>query len=320
MSEKSKKRKAGTRWSPETLKAKLMELFPHLEFPNIENEFTRVTDFISVLCPTHGIVKKQPHKMMTSNQGCPKCGKQRAIDSKRYSQLEIIEKFRLVHGERYDYSKVVFVDAMLKVTIGCKVHGDFEQTPQSHYMGASGCPACSIAKKPQCRPKPFSDFVKRAEAAHGNTYEYVESSYSGMGNGIEVVCQTHGAFNQNCFDHIYGAGCPKCFPGGFDASRPGYFYVYKITRGNDSFAGFGITGSISFRDMQHQESFRKAGATGVLVFKRKFSDGGFCVDLERQIKHTLPIVNTGIDGFKQEAVSWDQHSLELLQVAMSFAK
>ena len=47
---------------------------------------------------------------------------------RRYYTLGLdgfIRKARLVHGEKYDYSKVVYVNNRTKVAIVCPIHGEF---------------------------------------------------------------------------------------------------------------------------------------------------------------------------------------------------
>ena len=61
---------------------------------------------------------------------------------RKLTQDEVLEKFVSVHGDRYDYSLVEYVQAHAKVAILCKDHGGFDQTPNSHWHG-SGCPTCS---------------------------------------------------------------------------------------------------------------------------------------------------------------------------------
>ena len=59
-----------------------------------------------------------------------------------------VEKFRQVHGERYDYSKVVYEHSHTKVTIICSEHGEFQQTP-SHHKAGRGCPKCAMENRKQ---------------------------------------------------------------------------------------------------------------------------------------------------------------------------
>jgi hypothetical protein len=57
-----------------------------------------------------------------------------------------IERARLVHGNRYNYSKAVYVNSKTKVTIICPVHGSFEQYPGDHVNKRCGCNKCRLTK------------------------------------------------------------------------------------------------------------------------------------------------------------------------------
>lgn len=55
---------------------------------------------------------------------------------------EFIKKAREVHGDRYDYSKVEYVNSKTKVRIICSEHGEFLQLPSNH-LRSNGCPICA---------------------------------------------------------------------------------------------------------------------------------------------------------------------------------
>ena len=55
---------------------------------------------------------------------------------------EFIKKAQKTHGDKYDYSLVSYIKNSIKVSIICKDHGIFLQTPQCHIKG-SGCPICA---------------------------------------------------------------------------------------------------------------------------------------------------------------------------------
>ena len=55
---------------------------------------------------------------------------------------EFIKKSREVHGDKYDYSKVEYVNNKNKVIIICPEHGEFPQYPVNHIRG-KGCPKCA---------------------------------------------------------------------------------------------------------------------------------------------------------------------------------
>ena len=54
---------------------------------------------------------------------------------------EFIKRAKLVHGDRYDYSKVNYINAKTKVCIICPEHGEFWQLPFNHLNGR-GCAKC----------------------------------------------------------------------------------------------------------------------------------------------------------------------------------
>lgn len=59
---------------------------------------------------------------------------------------DFILRAKKCHGDKYDYSQVIYKNANTKVTIICPEHGTFEQTPSHHYNG-QGCPKCVDKKR-----------------------------------------------------------------------------------------------------------------------------------------------------------------------------
>ncbi len=60
---------------------------------------------------------------------------------KKLTTGEFIEKAQCVHGGKYDYSKVEYVNSSTKVCIICPTHGEFWQTP-NHHVNGHGCQKC----------------------------------------------------------------------------------------------------------------------------------------------------------------------------------
>jgi hypothetical protein len=69
---------------------------------------------------------------------------------KTITKAAVLKGFHTVHGDRYDYSKVRYVKMHTKVTIICKLHGEFTQTPNSHLQG-HGCALCGLIKATEKR-------------------------------------------------------------------------------------------------------------------------------------------------------------------------
>jgi hypothetical protein len=100
-------------------------------------KFEHVNKHVCIICPEHGEFWQKPG-IHLRGYGCPICG-----GSKRLTNEEFIEKARLVHEDKYDYSKVNYINTSTKVCIICPEHGEFWQTPNSHLFGA-GCPTLPL--------------------------------------------------------------------------------------------------------------------------------------------------------------------------------
>ena len=61
---------------------------------------------------------------------------------KKLTTEQFIQKAQGIHGEKYDYSKTLYINNKTKAMINCPVHGDFEQIPMTHLK--SGCRKCGI--------------------------------------------------------------------------------------------------------------------------------------------------------------------------------
>lgn len=80
---------------------------------------------IIVTCKIHGDFITTPNKHV-QNKLCPFCIIRRDI-KKEDKNLLFINKAKKVHGDKYDYSKVSYKNAHLKIDILCKNHGIFQQ-------------------------------------------------------------------------------------------------------------------------------------------------------------------------------------------------
>ena len=108
-------------------------------------EYTSNKIKVKIVCPTHGVFLQRPDNHIGLKQGCSNCKSDN--HSIRYSKtVEVfIEQCKNTHGDKYDYSKVVYKKSTDKISISCAVHGDFEQEANSHLQG-HGCPTCGIEK------------------------------------------------------------------------------------------------------------------------------------------------------------------------------
>ena len=123
---------------------------------------------------------------------------------------EFIKKAREVHGDKYDYSKVEYVDSKTKVCIICKEHGEFWQQPNNHLHGI-GCSQCGLEMRRKKHTHTFDDFLTKAKSIHGDKYDYSKVDYVNKRTKVCIVCPSHGDFCQSPKKHLAGQGCKKCF-------------------------------------------------------------------------------------------------------------
>jgi hypothetical protein len=129
--------------------------------------------------------------------------------SRKKTTEEFIAEARLTHADRYDYAQVVYNGALKKCEIVCKTHGVFSQTANSHLQGV-GCPQCGIDSCAKKQSHTLMDFVIKAESTHGDRYDYAKVRYVNAITKCDIVCRTHGVFQQAPHNHLHGKGCPRC--------------------------------------------------------------------------------------------------------------
>ena len=121
---------------------------------------------------------------------------------------EFIKKAKFIHGNKYDYSLVQYLNNKTKVEIICNIEGhkNFMQTPDAHINIGNGCPECK-----KCKLSYSTDtFIKKANKVHSNYYTYQSTVYTLAGNAVTVTCPVHGDFSVRANQHLAGQICMKC--------------------------------------------------------------------------------------------------------------
>ena len=165
--------------------------------------YVNAHEYVTIICPEHGEFQQMPYSHL-NGRGCPKC----AGIVKRTTE-DFINDARKVHGNKYDYSKVVYKNNKEKVIIICPEHGEFEQSPDKHLIGR-GCPECGKKLISIARTDTFDDFLRKAKKVHGDKYDYSKAEYVNSLVKIRITCPTHGDFWQVPSSHLRGVGCPYC--------------------------------------------------------------------------------------------------------------
>lgn len=94
-----------------------------------------------ITCKEHGDFLVTPNNVLNRFSGCPLCAGEKARKSLAYTNQEFIKKAKKIHGDKYDYSLVHYINNYTKIKIICPKHGIFEQLPYNHLRG-NGCPHC----------------------------------------------------------------------------------------------------------------------------------------------------------------------------------
>ena len=122
---------------------------------------------------------------------------------KKLTKEIFIERSKEIHGDKYDYSKIEYVNTRTKVCIICPEHGEFWQNPKSHMLGY-GCQKCLW------EVFDTKTFIDKARKVHGDKYDYSKVEYKDSHTKVCIICPEHGEFWQEPYNHTNGYNCPIC--------------------------------------------------------------------------------------------------------------
>ena len=171
---------------------------------NYINNHTKVT----IICSEHGLFYKSPHKHI-GGQGCPKCSLKKLSKSYSKTTEDFINDAKKVHGDKYDYSLVNYINNNTKINIICGEHGVFSQLPTNH-LSNKGCLKCSYRDRGQNSRYDTTDLITKFNSIHKEKYDYSNLVYKGIKDKIDIICKKHGVFKQTAECHLHGNSCPKC--------------------------------------------------------------------------------------------------------------
>ncbi len=163
---------------------------------------------VLIICKKHGEFHQKPefHK---AGHGCPHCGIDGNAEGNRLGHDEVIERFNSVHKNKYDYSKVKYINNSTPVEIVCKIHGSFFQIPDGHMRGAN-CPLCAFSEKSRGSHYTRERLIDDFRTAHGDLYAYDKVNFVRIDKLVSIICRKHGEFRQMPYVHKKGSGCPTC--------------------------------------------------------------------------------------------------------------
>lgn len=183
---------------------------------------------VTVTCPEHGDFEIGVSKHL-AGQGCPKCRYVKSSAALRRPIETIIEKFKSVHGDEYDYSLITnYKNTNENLPIICRKHGVFYQSYNNHYNGEQGCPVCGRELCAEHQRLTREEFVEKANIVHGGKYDYSLVKYKNVGTKIDIICPKHGVFSQIAANHLMGQGCPLCFKEKSNVEREVFEFITEL--------------------------------------------------------------------------------------------
>ena len=185
------------RSNSESFIAKCKEVYGDL-YDYSKVKYVHSKEKVCVICPKHGDFWVTPNNHLRGSR-CPAC-----YGTPKKTLEQFIEEARKIHGDKFDYSKVVYDGLDIKVCIICPEHGEFWQRPYLHLKGAK-CPACSKVQRIT-----QEIFLERSKKIHHNKYDYSKVFYEHLNKHVRIICPKHGEFWQKPGLHIQGYGCPIC--------------------------------------------------------------------------------------------------------------
>jgi hypothetical protein len=167
--------------------------------------YSTIKEKICIICPEHGEFLQSPESHLKGN-GCKKCS-----GCYKKTTIDFIKNAIAVHGNKYRYNLVIYINSHTKIKIVCPKHGEFIQKPNTHLNG-SGCPGCKVEKLTNNNPKRKNneEFIAQAIIVHGDIYDYSGTHYERDNKPVTIICLKHGAFRQIANTHLSGSGCPIC--------------------------------------------------------------------------------------------------------------
>lgn len=153
---------------------------------------------VKINCKSHGIFEQRADDHL-AGRTCYACSKEKRV------KTDFVSRAIAVHGSRYSYDNVVYVNNKTKIKITCDKHGDFEQRPQEHLIG-QGCRVCQY----DAIRSDSESFISKATAVHKEKYDYSKVVYTSSNKKVLIICGVHGEFSQKAGNHLCGDGCPKC--------------------------------------------------------------------------------------------------------------
>jgi len=166
---------------------------------------------VEIICKKCNKIFSQRPSNHLLKHGCPFCADIKQALHRRKSKELFMQQAISIHGDIYNYSKVVYKNSNTKIEVICKKCGYvFKPTPGNHLRG-SGCPECSKFKVVALLKKDTVTFIQQADKLHKNKYNYSNVTYVNSKTKVDILCKKcNNILKIAPSSHLAGHGCPIC--------------------------------------------------------------------------------------------------------------
>ena len=173
-----------------------------------------VSEKITLICKDHNYeFKIDPYQHTHSKYGgCKFCTKE--FNNSKHTNIHNLNKIKFIEqankkfNNKFDYSKMEYIDRDAKVVIICPKHGEFKITPNNHINSSGGCPKCNDQIKIN---NLTNEFIRKSKMKFGDAFNYSKVKYINSNTDIILICKKHGEFITKPTLHLQSKyGCNKC--------------------------------------------------------------------------------------------------------------
>lgn len=242
---------------------------------------------VKIRCKKHDFIFEQtPIKHIRREQGCPICG-----GSQKLTKEIFIKRATDIHGDKYDFSSIEFINGNTHIIVKCNVHNVYFSIQPSHILSGHGCKLCANDKVGKINSMSQEEFLSRVKDVHGDKYDLSEAVYVNIHTRVKIICRepAHEPFFAMPMTLWAGGSCPMCKNDEYSCgsndnkrvyvkkartlSRRNYKKLYEIWDGIDYYDGEFIKdnnfevkkGRVLNPSVDHKISLNKAFDLGMTI-------------------------------------------------------
>jgi hypothetical protein len=176
--------------------------------------YVNQTTRLNITCPIHGSISILPDNHL-NGCGCSPCSKSKAGSSHKLSNQDFIERAKSIHGDNLSFESTFYSGSLHKVTVTCKIHGDFLITASNLINNKQGCRQCSIKKgcdKKKTTKESLLNKISNRDGFRNFDFSKVKDSFH-LREELIISCSKHGEIKTNAANILRykkSFGCAKC--------------------------------------------------------------------------------------------------------------